>query len=531
MQFNSLTFFIFLGATLCAVRVAKHFFGHRPALFALVLASFVYYSWDNYYLCLLLLASILVNNTASKLISSETSSQAINNKLVLIIAISLNLLTLVFFKYTNFIISNINEMLENPIAAINVILPIGISFFTFQQITFLIDCYQKRASTVNFLDYLLFVSFFPQLMSGPIVRHYETLPQFANIGLKRDLYSNLAAGLSLITFGLFKKVILADFCASYADFTFLHGYAQGPAVAWLGALAYTLQIYFDFSGYIDIAIGTAYTFGVRLPINFSTPYRATSIISFWRRWHITLARFFRDYVYIPMGGNRLGIIRSLSNLLIVMFLVGLWHGANWTFVVWGLLHGAYLVINHVWRNFKGTTPSLSDDQTSRSNLNFIRKALAWSVTFIAVIFAWVPFRANDLTETMKIWQTMLEVDPARWSAGIDYIAASVAKSSQQIYDSCFALITGTHHGSVTSFTFIIFPEIWILISIIFVFFIPDSTQLFGRLMLVDPKNKNNLGPIESRWQPTAKWAITMGIIFILCFVNFGLNKSFIYFQF
>ena len=285
-------------------------------------------------------------------------------------------------------------------------LPLAISFFTFQQISYLADAFQGKIREAGFLRYCLFVSYFPQLIAGPIVHHKEMLPQFAKKRIYSLSYKQLSVGLTILVLGLFKKVVLADEIAKLSTPVF-DAAAQGIQLtffeAWGGALAYTLQLYFDFSGYSDMAIGLAALIGIQLPLNFYSPYKAQNIIEFWQRWHITLSRFLREYLYIPLGGNRHGSCRKYGNIMVLMLLGGLWHGAGWTCIIWGGLHGMYIMMNHAWRSLlKKTRGHLAD----LSSFIFIYRMLARCLTFMAVVVAWVFFRADNASDAVQIISAM-----------------------------------------------------------------------------------------------------------------------------
>jgi D-alanyl-lipoteichoic acid acyltransferase DltB (MBOAT superfamily) len=325
-------------------------------------------------------------------------------KLFLVLGLSFNLGVLCYFKYLGFLIGIVSGLAGRILPFDDIVLPLGISFITFQKIGYLVDSYLGKAKESSFLNYLLFVSFFPQLIAGPIVHYSEVIPQFK----KADTYlfssENLADGLVIFLLGLAKKVVLADEFGRYANAGFGSA-AEGLEIsfvpAWMAVLAYSLQIYFDFSGYSDMAIGLARVFSIDLPLNFNSPYKATSIIDFWRRWHITLSRFLRDYVYIPLGGNRYGPTKRYWNLLLTMVLGGLWHGAAWTFVLWGALHGTYLLINHLWRNLVPKSKSTGPEV-----------ALAQIVTLLAVMSGWVVFRSNTLASSISIYRGMIGLNGA-----------------------------------------------------------------------------------------------------------------------
>jgi alginate O-acetyltransferase complex protein AlgI len=383
---------LFLPLVVIGYHAVRAYGGLRTALALLVVASIVFYGWWDSRFVILLLCSIAFNFAAGRLISARRR-RGTATRALLVLGIAANLSALGFFKYADFFIANVNAATGIGFEALHVALPLAISFFTFQQIAFLVDVHTGAAEDPDPLTYLLFVTFFPQLIAGPIVHHREMMPQFGDPSRHECLWDDMAAGLAIFCIGLFKKTVIADTMGFWSDRVFETAALGAPVPAleaWLGAIAFTFEIYFDFSGYTDMAIGLALMFGIRLPVNFASPYKAVSIIDFWRRWHITLSRFLRDYLYIPLGGNRLGRARRYVNLAIVMLLGGLWHGAAWTFVIWGGMHGAFLVVNHAWRRLTGTqVPG---------------PALRWAyrlLTFLAVVVAWVMFRAGDL-ETARI---------------------------------------------------------------------------------------------------------------------------------
>ena len=344
MLFNSYTFLLaFLPVALVGFALLRRHGMARASIAWLVLASFVFYGWWNPVYVALLALTIIVN------FSRRNARQS---KPLLYLGVAFNLGLLGYYKYLGFFASIADAVAGTGFGAIQVALPLAISFFTFQQIAYLVDAERGLAAEPDFLNYCLFVTFFPQLIAGPIVHHGEMMGQFRETAKRRLKDIDIAVGLTLLAAGLFKKVVVADNLAYYASPVFHAadaGQALGFARAWAGTLAYSLQIYFDFSGYSDMAVGMARLFGIRLPVNFFSPYRAGNIIEFWRRWHMTLSRFLRDYLYLSLGGNRKGPARRYLNLLATMVLGGLWHGAGWTFVAWGLLHGLYLAANHLWR--------------------------------------------------------------------------------------------------------------------------------------------------------------------------------------
>lgn len=359
----------------------------------LVFASLFFYSWWKIIYLPLILGSMLFNYiVGNSLNNSEVKIKYFSRKSILLFGIIANLSILGYFKYADFFISNLNLVLNINIPLLHLALPLAISFFTFQQIAYLVDSYKKETKEYDFLNYALFVTFFPQLIAGPIVHHKEIMPQFSNQSNFAINYNNIALGVFIFSIGLFKKVVLADTFAVWATYGFDTATSLNFFDAWATSLSYTFQLYFDFSGYTDMAVGAALLFNIKLPINFNSPYKATDIQDFWRRWHITLSRFLRDYVYIPMGGSRKGNFRTYNNILITFVLGGLWHGAGWTFVFWGFLHGLALVTHRAWSNFRFK----------------IWKWLAWLITFNFVNIAWIFFRAEKWEDAIKILNGMVD---------------------------------------------------------------------------------------------------------------------------
>lgn len=356
------------------------------AKYFLILSSVAFYSyWDIRNLPILLL-SIMVNFIVGQRIVKNRS------KVWLIGGIIFNLLLLAYFKYTNFIMDNIGFVLGEHFAHSDIILPLGISFFTFTQTAYLVDAYRGETKAYSKSDYLLFVTIFPHLIAGPIIYHKDTIPQFSEEKRYHFDYDNFAKGITWFVIGLFKKIVIADYLSVIADTVFRSSEHLTILEAWAGSLAYTLQLFFDFSGYSEMAVGIALMFNYNLPINFNAPYKACSIIDFWRRWHITLSNFLKNYLYIPLGGNRNG--HHMRNILITMFLGGLWHGAGWTFVIWGAFHGICICVNHLWRKTKLQLPRLA----------------AWLLTFNAVNIAWVFFRAESFEQAFNILKAMINVE-------------------------------------------------------------------------------------------------------------------------
>jgi D-alanyl-lipoteichoic acid acyltransferase DltB (MBOAT superfamily) len=356
----------------------------------LVMASLFYYAWWKLEYLPVILLSLLFNYVVGNQLTNGNVRKSISRKVALVFGIAANLALLGYFKYSNFLIENINYLAGSSIVLSDLALPLAISFFTFQQIAYLVDCYKKEAGEYDFLNYALFVTFFPQLIAGPIVHHKEMMPQFSNVWNLVIRHKNIAVGLFIFSIGLFKKVILADTLSQWAKLGFDKAEYLNMMEAWVTSLSYTFQLYFDFSGYTDMAVGAALLFNIRLPVNFNSPYKALDIRDFWRRWHITLSRFMRDYIYIPLGGNRLGSFRTYSNLFVTFVIGGLWHGAGWTFLFWGALHGMALSIHRFWSGFGIRLP----------------RYIAWFITFNFINIGWVFFRAHSWSDALKVLKGM-----------------------------------------------------------------------------------------------------------------------------
>lgn len=390
MLFNSYAFLLlFLPLTLGLFYALLLKRGPESAIVALGLCSLVFYGWWDVGNLPLLVGSILANfMLALRMAKAEGGTR----KRLFILGIIFNLLLLGWFKYAGFISANLHA-LSSSVSVVHIALPLAISFFTFQQISFLRGVYEQRDYVPRFMRYATFISFFPHLIAGPILHHKDIQPQFSEMTREVPWHS-IRLGIALFALGLFKKVMIADPIGMLADPLYAQA-AEGEAfhaiTAWSAAVLYGFQLYFDFSGYSDMALGLAHLFGIRFPKNFDSPYRATSIADFWRRWHITLSTFLREFLYIPLGGNRRGFVRTLFNLTVTMALGGLWHGASWNFVLWGLVHGLFLVVHALWQ---------------RTGLSMPRIA-AWALTFFAVMAAWVLFRAPDLASAQLLLSGMV----------------------------------------------------------------------------------------------------------------------------
>jgi alginate O-acetyltransferase complex protein AlgI len=373
----------------------------------LVLASLYFYAhWEIKYLPLLL-GSILFNYLIGSYLSAnqedgliKPSHLKLNRKAILIVGILANLFLLSYFKYMDFFVSNANDVLGTSFPKFYIILPLAISFFTFTQIVYLVDSFRRETGKYNLLNYSLFVTFFPHLIAGPIVHHGQIMPQFESRWTLVPRYTNILKGLFIFSIGLFKKVVIADSFAIWVAEGFDGGQTLSFFAAWACSLSYTFQLYFDFSGYCDMAVGISLLFNIWLPINFNSPYKALDIQDFWRRWHITLSNFLRDYLYIPLGGSRNGELHTYINLLITFILGGLWHGATWMFVVWGALHGIAIVAHRFWRTHGWPLP----------------RWISWALTFFFVNFAWIFFRAKSHEDAIRVLSGMLDYRSALQSS-------------------------------------------------------------------------------------------------------------------
>lgn len=394
MLFNS---YVFMLAFLPLTLIVYFLLGRLPERLPLnklflVLASFVFYGYNNPRYVPIIAASILVNYALSQ--GMLTLKRKAPRLILMLLGLALNLGVLFYFKYHDFFFTNLNGAFGLALTLNHLALPLGISFFTFQQLSYVIDSYKRTVPRYNILDYSLFVTFFPQLIAGPIVLHSEIVPQFADPKNRRFQFDNFAPGLYAFALGLFKKVVVADTFAGAVDVGFASAASLNTAEAWFVALGYTLQLYFDFSGYCDMATGIGLMFNIKIPINFNSPYKSLSIREFWQRWHITLSRFLTNYIYFPLGGSRKGLARTCINLMIVFLASGLWHGAGWLFLLWGLLHGAASVLYRLFRK----------------PYDALHPALQWLLTFGFVVVAWVFFRATSLADAMSIVKAMFSMN-------------------------------------------------------------------------------------------------------------------------
>jgi D-alanyl-lipoteichoic acid acyltransferase DltB (MBOAT superfamily) len=508
MLFSSVEFiFCFLPTVLFLFQLFVRWNRIEAAKLWLIAASLVFYGNFIPVHIVLLATSTVINFLVGRAL------QARRSRLLLASGIAFNLIILATFKYADFIVQNINALADYQLPLPGIILPLALSFFTFQKIAYIVDVYRGGAPRYQFNDFVLFVAFFPQLIAGPIVHHTEILPQIREIGRRRVTALDLSVGATAFALGLFKKLGIADSLAIYSDAIFdaaRHGTTPDFMMAWIGVLAFALQIYFDFSAYSDMALGLGRMFGIRLPVNFLSPYKSTNIIEFWRRWHITLSRFLRDYLYIPLGGNRVGRIRRFVNLWIVMLLGGLWHGANWTFVAWGALHALYLTANHAVRAMH---IPLGDNRGSRF--------LGWTVTMAAVLVAWVFFRAPDFATALS----MLEGMAGRNGLTLPLAAAPLGAAAPQLA----ALLHISFGGA--GYLLIIEPInlLWFPVAVVIALAAPNVPTWLAKWDLA--LGFETRRPGMATWAPSLRWGVALGALLTISLVYQRNTVQFLYFQF
>ncbi|MDC0335478.1 MBOAT family protein [Pseudodesulfovibrio sp.] len=416
MVFNSFEFlFLFLPLVVIGYYALISYSLARASIGLLLIGSLVYYGYWNPIYLLLIGASIIGNFSICKLISRSRCGM---KKLMFCLGICLNVGLIGYFKYTDFFIQIANESLGTGIPLQHIALPLAISFFTFQQVAFVVDTYKGTIEKYSFLDYALFISFFPQLVAGPIVYHAEMMPQFSSKTARVVNWENIYKGIVLLTVGLGKKVLLADGLSPFVQVIFDRVVNPTWDEALCGTWAYALQLYFDFSGYTDMALGAALMFNIFLPQNFNSPYRSTSIQDFWRRWHMTLSRWLKDYIYIPLGGSRKGRSRTLVNVMLTFLLGGLWHGAGWGFVIWGALHGTALALQRVW-SWTGIR---------------IHCFFGWLTTTLFVFLAWIPFRALTLDKAKGIYLGLVGYNGFKFSQYFNHTIDSMGFSQARMFN-------------------------------------------------------------------------------------------------
>lgn len=488
MLFSSFEFiFLFLPLTLAGY----FFFGKRSVRAAngwLLFASLFFYAWWDVRFLPLLLVSIMLNYLCALAIAKIRFK-----KLFLVIGIAANLGILGFFKYADFFIQNANRAFKTDWNLLRIVLPLGISFYTFQALSYIIDVYTgKTRAERSFLNLALYISLFPQLIAGPIVDHKAMIPQFEDGKRHRFDAANFSAGMTLFSFALFKKVVIADFLSPYVADAFGRIGSLTMIEAWIGVTMYALQLYFDFSAYSEMAIGLGKMLNIDFPTNFDSPYQATSMIDFWRRWHITLGSWIKNYIYIPLGGNRKGQRRKMVNLFIAMTLCGFWHGSGLRFIAWGMMHGGFLVVNHWWRGF-----------SKRHSLS-LPKFIGWLLTFGCVSAGWAVFRASSLRQGLRLVKRMVNF------ADLRKIALPAGGKIQNM----FAFL---RYFRVKFVPFPDYPYAALLLLLVLALCVPSAQRI-----------------VSERFRPNRKWlfAACAALFYSLYVMAGGQNlQEFLYFQF
>jgi D-alanyl-lipoteichoic acid acyltransferase DltB (MBOAT superfamily) len=500
MLFSSYSFlFFFLPATLAGFGLLTRYQGAKAAKLWLVLASLFFYGWWNPFCVVLILASMTFNFWMGRQLGQRARLSRQTGG-ALFFGVAVNLALLGWFKYANFFVNSVNWAAGSHWHLDKVLLPLGISFFTFTQIAYLVDVRRGIVCEYDFGDFLLFVTFFPHLIAGPIIHHSEMMPQFANERTCRFEWNNLAVGLSLFSLGLFKKLVIADWMAENAGKVF-GAAASGKLLhmqeAWAGVLAYTFQIYFDFSGYSDMAVALGLMFGIVLPQNFNSPYKAVNLADFWRRWHMTLSRFLRDYLYIPLGGNRRGEPRRYVNLIVTMVLGGLWHGAAWTFVLWGLFHGTGLAIQHGWQ-------ALWSKLCPERPTWWPMRLASWGgrvSTLLFVMVGWVLFRSADLRTARHLLAVMFGLGQ-RPIAGTPLMM----------------------HANAWLWFGVLLAGVWCL---------PNTVELMGRHVML-PELEGEETPAARgwrQWELSTRWACLAGLLLAISILCVSRGGEFLYYNF
>lgn len=510
LLFNSNVFlFVFLPCVLAGFLLLRRTGLQRLQFSYILVVSIIFYAYWSVPYTGLLLVSVAANFVIGWALGKRP------RRLLLVAALAGNLLLLGYFKYYNFAVGILDGLTSLNLPPHDVVLPIGISFYTFVQIAFLVDAYSQKVRDYRLSSYGAFVTFFPHMLAGPIIHHSEMMPQFSRALSTERIRRMAAVGLAIFAMGLAKKVLIADGLSPFVNRTF-DSVAQGATVdffsAWSGVLMYTMQIYFDFSGYSDMAIGIALMFGIRFPANFNSPYKSKSIIDFWRRWHMTLSRLLRDYIYIPLGGSRRGRGRRYVNLFTTMLIGGIWHGAGWTFVLWGALHGAYLAVAHLWRE-KGPRTALFGP-------------LAQITTFVAVVLAWVPFRAAS-------WEAMLELYGAMFGAhGLSLPLEAVRAAAKLHLDLAGLGIKSMSDNHRTEF----YTSLGLLVVAMAIAFRgPNTLQIMRRYtpVLETSAAIADVGASKLIWRPGIWSGILTGILLLASIraMNAAASTEFLYFQF
>lgn len=502
MLFNSYIFiFIFLPITLIGWYALNYYKRYELAKFFLTAMSLWFYGYFNYYYLAIIIVSILINYLLSFLLTFNKSK--LWNRVVchvcLFAGIAFNLGLLFYYKYYDFFIENLNLALHTDFTLKHILLPLGISFFTFQQLSFIIDRCTGKAEHYSLITYASFVTFFPQLVAGPIVLHTEMIPQFENPSNRRFNAQNFAQGIVLFVLGLGKKILIADVLALIANYGYLNVYRLDTLAAFLVVLSYSFELYFDFSGYSDMAMGLARMFNIILPVNFNSPFKARSSRELWQRWHITLSRFFTMYVYIPLGGNRRGRLRTVINILVVFFLSGLWHGAAWTYVIWGLIWGVLVV----WDNLG--IIGIKGRNEKRPARFHIPAQLGWLFTFIFFNLSFIFFRSPGIAEAIQMFKNLFAL---KYTGIVYEVASSLDISEFYVIKKALEQFA----PDMLKYAFLLLLLFYIALSFFLIF------------------RKNALEIAEDgKWSSAKCWGIC--ILFVWCIISLSQVSTFLYFNF
>ena len=490
MLFNSYIFVLFfLPICLIGYFLLNRFNLHKFAQGYLLGMSLWFYGYFNANYLWIIIISICINYLCYWCMTKSLNQRM--KKGLMIMGVTINIGILFYYKYFDFFLDNINDLFKTSLPLLNIVLPLGISFFTFQQISFVVDSYKGEIPKYSILSYAGFVTFFPQLVAGPIVTHHELIPQFEDKAKKRLNWDNLSEGVYLFTLGLGKKVLLADILGNAVNYGFSMIDYLNSTEAIVVMLSYTLQIYFDFSGYCDMAIGIGKMFNIDLPLNFNSPYKAKTITEFWDRWHMTLTRFLTGYIYIPLGGNRKGTVRTYVNIFIVFLLSGLWHGANWTFILWGVCHGIFSILTRMTKKYIDKIPGF----------------IQWIVTFIFLNVTWTIFRADSILDAVRIIKIAFSGEFARIS---ESMAQSVWIVENNIIETVLTACTGYDLAYK-------FPE-WVLLLVITI----------GFIFIALKKNAYEKMKI---FKPTFMNVFVTAVLLVWCICSFAGVSTFLYFNF
>lgn len=484
MLFNSYIFvLLFLPITIFGYFIFNHFKKNSFAQLFLLIMSLIFYAYFNFSYLFIIISSIVINYCFYLFFEKVEKNNI--RKLLLIISLLFNIGILFYYKYMNFFIDNVNALFKTDIPLLSIVLPLGISFFTFQQISFVVDSYKREVPKYNFLYYASFVTFFPQLVAGPIVTHDELIPQFMDQKLKNLNYENLSKGIYVFALGLSKKVLIADVFGIVANYGFGNIESLNTTNAVIVMLSYTFQIYFDFSGYSDMAIGIGKMFNIELPVNFNSPYKSLSIKEFWARWHMTLTRFFTKYIYIPLGGNRKGIKRTYINIFIIYLISGFWHGANWTFIFWGVLHGIATIIYRVFK----------------TQFDRLHPVLNWMITFSFINISWIFFRADSIKNAFIFINRILQFN---FGGIADTISGAFKLPIFNFIANKFGFLT-------------YFPHL--------------ALQIFFIVVLIIVLGSKNAREKIDDFKPTLKYMLITVLLLLLCILSFSSVSTFLYFNF